>query len=75
MLFAIFYGELAETTDSVEICDCEYKSLLELFRFIYSDEANLTTDNVLHVIYLVTEKRKACCLLWLIKAPLICKRT
>ena len=41
---------------AVEISDCEYKSLLELFRFIYSDEANLTTDNVLHVIYLATEK-------------------
>jgi len=39
VFFATFYGELAETTDSVEIPDCEYESLLEFFRFIYTDEA------------------------------------
>ena len=49
---AMFYGELAETTDSVQISDCEYESLLELFRFIYSDEANLTPDNVMQLMYL-----------------------
>ena len=49
---AMFYGELAETKDSVEISDCEYESLLELFRFIYSDEANLTPDNVMQLMYL-----------------------
>ena len=52
VFFAMFYGELAETTDSVDICDCEYESLLELFRFIYSDEANLTPDNVMQLMYL-----------------------
>ena len=49
---AMFYGELAETKDSVAVSDCEYESLLELFRFIYSDEANLTPDNVMQVMYL-----------------------
>ena len=29
---AMFYGELAETTDSIELPHCEYDSLLELFR-------------------------------------------
>ena len=48
----MFYGELAETKDSVEISDCEYESLLELFRFIYSDEANLSPDNVMQLMYL-----------------------
>ena len=38
VFFAIFYGELAETKDSVEISDCDYESLLELFRFMYSDD-------------------------------------
>ena len=38
---AMFYGELAETTDSIEMPDCEYDSLLELFRYMYSDEVNL----------------------------------
>jgi len=52
VFFAMFYGELAETKDSVDITDCEYESLLELFRFIYSDEANLNPDNVMQVMYL-----------------------
>ena len=52
VFYAMFYGELAETKDSVEISDCEYESLLELFRFLYSDEANLTPDNVMQLMYL-----------------------
>ena len=52
VFYAMFYGKLAETKDSVEISDCEYESLLELFRFIYSDEANLTADNVMQLMYL-----------------------
>ena len=49
---AIFYGELAETKDSIELPDCDYESLLELFRFMYSDEANLSGSNVMGVLYL-----------------------
>ena len=49
---AMFYGELAETTDSIELPDCEYESLLELFRYMYCDEANLSGSNVLGVLYL-----------------------
>ena len=51
---AMFYGELAETRDSIsiELPDCEYESLLELFRYMYSDEVNLSGSNVLGVLYL-----------------------
>ena len=49
---AMFYGELAETRDSVELPDCEYESLLELFRYMYSDEVNLSGSNVMGVLYL-----------------------
>ena len=49
---AMFYGKLAETRDSIELPDCEYESLLELFRYMYSDEANLSGDNVMAVLYL-----------------------
>ena len=49
---AMFYGELAETTDSIELPDCEYDSLLELFRFLYSDEVDLNGSNVMGVFYL-----------------------
>ena len=49
---AMFYGELAETKDTIELPDCDYKSLLELFRYIYSDEVNLSGSNVMGVLYL-----------------------
>ena len=49
---AMFYGELAETRDSIELPDCEYESLLELFRYMYSDEVNLSGNNVMGVLYL-----------------------
>jgi len=49
---AMFYGELAETSDSIELPDCEYDSLLELFRYMYSDEVNLSESNVMGVLYL-----------------------
>ena len=49
---AMFYGELAETRDSIELPDCEYESLLELFRYMYSDEVNLSRRNVMGVLYL-----------------------
>ena len=49
---AMFYGELAETTDSIELPDCEYDSLFELFRYMYSDEVILSGSNVMGVLYL-----------------------
>ena len=52
MFYAMFYDELAETKDSVEISECEYESLLELFRFMYSNEVKVNADNVLQLMYL-----------------------
>ena len=52
---AMFYGELSETRDSIELPDCEYESLLELFRYMYSDEVNLNGSNVMGVLYLATK--------------------
>ena len=49
---AMFYGELAETKDTIELPDCDYESLLELFRYMYSDEVNLSGSNVMGVLYL-----------------------
>ena len=49
---AMFYGELAETIDTIELPDCDYESLLELFRYMYSDEVNLSGSNVMGVLYL-----------------------
>ena len=49
---AMFYGELAETKDTIQLPDCDYESLLELFRYLYSDEVNLHGSNVMGVLYL-----------------------
>ena len=49
---AMFYGELAETKDTIELPDCDHESLLELFRYLYSDEVNLSGSNVMGVLYL-----------------------
>ena len=49
---AMFYGELGDTRDSIELPDCEYESLLEFFRYLYSDEVNLSGGNVMGVLYL-----------------------
>ena len=49
---AMFYGGLAETRDSIELPDCEYETLSEFFRFMYSDEVNLIGSNVMGVLYL-----------------------
>ena len=49
---AMFYGELAETGDTIELSDCEYESLLELFRYMYSDVVTLSGSNVMGVLYL-----------------------
>ena len=55
VFYAMFYGQLAEAKDCVELPDCEYDSLLEFLRYLYSDEANLTGSNVMHVLYLANK--------------------
>ena len=52
VFYAIFYGEMAETSGTIQLPDCDYESLLELFRFLYSDEVNLSGSNVMQVLYL-----------------------
>ena len=48
----MFYGEMAESGGTIELPDCDSESLLELFRYLYSDEVNLTGSNVMQVLYL-----------------------
>ena len=52
VFYAMFYGQMAETASTIELPDCDYESLLELFRYLYSDEVNLTGSNVMQVLYL-----------------------
>ena len=51
VFYAMFYGQMADTRDSIELPDYEYEGLLELFRFIYSDEVELTESNVMNMFY------------------------
>ena len=55
VFYAMFYGQMAETTDSIELPDCEYESLLEMFRYLYSDRVNLSGSNVMQVLYLANK--------------------
>ena len=43
---------MADTKDSIELTNCDYESLLELFRFLHSDKVNLSGSNVMQVLYL-----------------------
>ena len=52
VFYAMFYGEMEETSGTIQFPDCDYESLLELFRFLYSDEVNLSGSNVMQVLYL-----------------------
>lgn len=52
VFYTMFNGELPETGNSVEVLDCEYETLLEFVRFLYSDEVILSGSNVLQVLYL-----------------------
>ena len=52
VFFAMFYGEMAETTGTVQLPDCDYESLLELFRYLYCDDVKLSGSNVMQVLYL-----------------------
>ncbi|CAB4008514.1 BTB POZ domain-containing 6 isoform X2 [Paramuricea clavata] len=49
---AMFYGDLAEKNSVVHLRDTDVKSLEEFLRFLYTDECNLTTHNVVSVMYL-----------------------
>ena len=42
VFYTMFNGELPETGDSVEVLDCEFETLLEFVRFLYSDEVTLS---------------------------------
>jgi len=45
---------------SVEMSDCNYQSLLEMFDYLYSDQVNLSGSNVIQVLYLVPTLAEKC---------------
>lgn len=53
VFFAMFYGDLAETRDTIDIIDCDPDTFLSFLRFIYCDEAIFKdTDSAVKVMLL-----------------------
>ena len=51
VFFAMFYGKMAEKSDSVDLPDCEYEGVLEMLRYMYSEKLELNESNVMQVLY------------------------
>jgi len=51
VFFAMFYGEMAEKSDSIDLPDCQYEGVLEMLRYMYSEEVKLNESNVMQVLY------------------------
>jgi len=47
----MFCGEMAEKSDFIDLPDCDYDGVLEMLRYIYSEEVKLNESNVMQVLY------------------------
>ena len=54
VFFAMLYGDFAKD-EIISIDDCESQPFLELLRFLYCDQVNLSSANVLDVLYLANK--------------------
>ena len=52
VFYAMFCGNMAETKEHIDLPDCGFEGMLELLRYIYTDEVHLSGDNVMEVLYL-----------------------
>ena len=55
VFFAMFHGKMAETSSLIHLPDCDCDDLLEFFRYLYTDDINLSGANVLQVLYLANK--------------------
>ena len=60
VFFAMFCGEMAEAKEHIDLPDCEYEGMLELLRYIYTDEVCLNGNNVMQVLYLAEKYMIPC---------------
>ena len=51
VFFAMFCGDMADKSDSIDLPDCEYEGVLEMLRYTYGGEAELNENNVMQVLY------------------------
>lgn len=52
VFYAMFCGNMAETKEHIDLPDCGFEGMLELLRYIYTDEVHLNGNNVMEVLYL-----------------------
>lgn len=52
---AMFYGNLAEVSTSVSIPDTDAESFEQFLRFLYTEECEITEENVISIVYLSTK--------------------
>ena len=52
VFYKMFYGDLKEPCDCIDLPDCDSQGFLAFLRFIYCDEVKLTGDCVIQVLYL-----------------------
>ena len=52
VFYKMFYGDLKEPSDYIDLPDCDSEGFLAFLRFFYCDEVNLTGDCVIQVFYL-----------------------
>ena len=52
VFFAMFYGQMPETSELIELPDCDSEGFQEFLRYIYCDETKLTGSSVMQVLYL-----------------------
>ena len=51
VFYAMFCGEMAEKSNTIDLPDCEYEGMLEMLRYLYSNTVELHGSNVLQVLY------------------------
>ena len=52
VFYKMFYGDLKEPSEYIDLPDCDLEGFHEFLRFIYYDEVKLTGDCVIQVLYL-----------------------
>ena len=56
VFFAMFYGDLAETRDTIDIIDCDPDTFLSFLRFIYCEEAIFKDTDCAIKVMLLADK-------------------
>ena len=55
VFYAMLYGDFAREGEVISVDDCDYESFIELLRFVYYDQVNLSSTNVLGILYLANK--------------------